>query len=106
MLTKKHKSKRMASLFEHLCCYQDGESFVESIIKGDETWVYEFTPESERNSVTWKYPHSPITHTHTQTPSAKKMATVCLDEGLLLCEFLLLKTAVNSNKYCETLEKL
>jgi hypothetical protein len=27
-------------------------------------------------------------------------------EGLLLCEFLPPKTTINSNKYCETLEKL
>jgi hypothetical protein len=32
------------------CCYQDErESFMESIITGDETWVYEFTPKSKRN---------------------------------------------------------
>jgi histone-lysine N-methyltransferase SETMAR len=35
------------------------------------------------------------------------MATVLWDcEGLLLCEFLPPKTTINSNKYCETLEKL
>jgi hypothetical protein len=46
MLIKEHKSKRMAALLENLCCYQDeGESFVESLVTGDETWVYEFTPE-------------------------------------------------------------
>jgi ribosomal protein L13 len=43
MLTKEHKSKRTAALLENLHHYQDGETFVESIIMGDETWVYEFT---------------------------------------------------------------
>jgi hypothetical protein len=61
MLIKEHKRKRMTSSLENLCYYQDGESFVDNIIRGDETWVYEFTPESKRNSVTWNYPHSPIT---------------------------------------------
>jgi hypothetical protein len=49
----------MAPSLENLCCYQDeGELFVESIIMGGEIWVYKFTPESKRNSVTWKHPHS------------------------------------------------
>jgi hypothetical protein len=31
----------MAASPESLCCYQaEGESLVESIITGDETWVY------------------------------------------------------------------
>jgi hypothetical protein len=63
MLTKEHKRKRMAASLENLCLYQDGESFVESIVRGDETetWVYKFTPESKRNSMTWKHPNSPTT---------------------------------------------
>jgi transposase len=36
MLTEEHKSKRMAASLENLCCYQDGESFMKSIITGDE----------------------------------------------------------------------
>jgi outer membrane protein assembly factor BamA len=51
--TEGHKSKRMAASLENLYRYQDeGETFVESIVTGDETWVYEFTPESIRYSVT------------------------------------------------------
>jgi hypothetical protein len=60
ILTKEHKRKRMAAPLENLCHYQEeGELFVESIIMGEETWVYEFTSESKRNSITWKHPHSP-----------------------------------------------
>jgi hypothetical protein len=45
MNTEEHKSKRMAASLENLCYQDEGESLMESIIKGDETWVYEFTPE-------------------------------------------------------------
>jgi hypothetical protein len=108
MLTEEHKSKRMAALLENLCCYQDGESFMESIVTGDETCVYEFTSESKRNSTTWKHPHSPTTIKFKIEPSAKNtMSTMFWDcEGFLLCEFLPPKTTINSNKYCETLETL
>jgi hypothetical protein len=52
----------MASLLENLCCYQDGgKSFVESIITGDETLVYRFTPESKKKLAHYKI-----------EPSAKK----------------------------------
>jgi hypothetical protein len=35
--TEEHKSKRIAASLENLCRYQDGESFVEKIVTGDET---------------------------------------------------------------------
>jgi histone-lysine N-methyltransferase SETMAR len=108
MITKEHKSRRRAALLEHLCRYQDeGESFLESIIKGDEMWVYESTPEAERNSMTWKHPHSPTTEKFKIEPSVRKtLVTLFWDcEGLLLCEFLPPKT-ISSDRYCETLKKL
>jgi hypothetical protein len=41
MLIEKHKSKQIAASLENLCRYHDeGESFMESIITGDETWVH------------------------------------------------------------------
>jgi hypothetical protein len=62
MLTNDHKTKRITALLENVCQYQDeGELFVKSIITGNVAWVYEFTPESKRNSMNWKHPHSPTT---------------------------------------------
>jgi hypothetical protein len=82
---------------------------MERIVTGDETRVYEFTPESKTNSVTWKHPNSPTTKKKFSIyPSAKEtVVTVFWDyEGLLLCEFLPPKTMISRNKYCETLQKL
>jgi hypothetical protein len=56
----------MAASLENLCRCQDGESFKESIVTGEETWVYEFTPESKRDSTTWKHPHLPTTRIEKQ----------------------------------------
>jgi hypothetical protein len=62
MLIKEHKSKRMAASLQNLYRYQDeGELFVESIVMGDGMWIYEFSPESERNSMSWKRAHLPFT---------------------------------------------
>jgi hypothetical protein len=52
MLTEEHKSKRTGASFENLCRYQDeGELYIESIVTGDETWVFKFNPESKRNTI-------------------------------------------------------
>jgi hypothetical protein len=108
MHTEEHESKRIAASLENLCHYQnEEESFMENIVTRDETWVYEFTPESKRNSITWKLPHSPTIKKFKIEPSAKKtMVTVFWDcEDLLLCEFLPPKT-INSSRYYKTLKKL
>jgi hypothetical protein len=98
------KAKRMAASLENRCRYRDeGESFVESIVTGDEMWVYELTPESKRSSMTWKHPHSPTTKKFKIEPFGKKtIVTMFWDCEGLLCEFLPPKTTINSDKYCET----
>lgn len=109
MLSENHKTNRMSASLQHLTRYQrEGDSFIESIITGDETWVYEFTPESKQQSMMWKHPDSPVHKKFKTQPSARKtMATVFWDsEGLLLCEFLEPRTTINSDRYCETLQKL
>ncbi|GFO40512.1 histone-lysine N-methyltransferase SETMAR [Plakobranchus ocellatus] len=35
--------------------------FVDNLITGDETWVHLHTPETKRDSMTWKHPSSPVT---------------------------------------------
>jgi hypothetical protein len=91
----------MAASLENLSHYQDeGESFMESIITGDKTWVYKFTPGSKRNSTTWKHPHSPTTKKLKIEPSAiKTMATVFWDcEGMNFSQQKRQSTATNTAK--------
>jgi hypothetical protein len=109
MLTEEHKSKIWLL---HL------KIFAVTKMKENHSWKaslremkHGFTnsPQSQkRTSMTWKHPHSPTTKKFKIEPPAKRtMAIVFWDcEGLLLCEFLPPKTTINSDKYCETLEKL
>jgi hypothetical protein len=102
MHIEEHKSKRRDASYENLGHYQDKEeSSVESIVSRDESWVYEFIPESKkkfhdlRNILI-----HPLKEFKIQPSEKIKMMTVFWDcEGILLCEFL-------PSKYCETLEKL
>ena len=49
MLTDDHKTKRMGSALKFLTRYaQEGDEFLDSIVTGDETWVFHHTPESKQ----------------------------------------------------------
>lgn len=51
----------MGVSIQNLIQYQlEGNSFIESIITGDETQGFEFTPETKQQSMIWKHPASPI----------------------------------------------
>jgi len=50
MLTYDHKTKRMGSVLKFLTRFaQEGDEFLDSIVNGDETWVFHHTPESKQS---------------------------------------------------------
>ena len=50
MLTDDHKTKRMGSALKFLTRYaQEGDEFLDTIVTGDETWVFHHTPESKQS---------------------------------------------------------
>jgi hypothetical protein len=49
MLTDDHKTKRMGSALKFLTRYaQKEDEFLDSLVTGDETWVFHHTPESKQ----------------------------------------------------------
>ena len=49
MLMDDHKTKRMGSALKFLMRHaQEGDEFLDSIVTGDETWVFHHTPESKQ----------------------------------------------------------
>jgi len=56
LLTDDHKTKRMGSALKFLTRYvQEGDEFLDSIVTGDETWVFHHTPESKQQSLQWRH---------------------------------------------------
>lgn len=109
MLTAEHKEKRLDCARQFLQkCKDDKEGLLDSIVTGDETWAFHFTPETKEKSKQWRHSWSPVTKKFKQTPSAGKiMATVFWDrKGVLLIEFMTPGTTINADAYCETLKKL
>jgi len=66
MLTDDHKTKRMGSALKILTRYAQEDEFLDSIVTGDETWVFHHTPESMQQSLQWR---------HTLSPRTKKFKT-------------------------------
>ena len=102
LLTEDHKKQRMA--YE-----KDGDSLLDRVVTGDETWVKHVTCETKKQSMEWGHTSSPKRPRKClQTLSARKiMATVFWDrEGVLLVDFLVRGSTINSERYCETLKKL
>jgi len=99
-----HK-KRLDQIFG--LCGQKGQIQLK-FITGDETWVHQYCPETQAQSMAWKHPRSPtIKKFKTSTSSGKLMATVFWDmHGVLLLHFSPPNETVNSAAYQATLKKL
>ena len=61
MLMDDHGTKRMDSALKFLTCYaQEGDEFLDSIVTGDETWVFHHTSESKQQSLQWRHTHDVV----------------------------------------------
>lgn len=109
MLTEDHKRQRVETSRQFLQQWADQkEEFLDSVVTGDETWVFHFTPETKQQSREWRHSTSPKPRKFKQTQSAGKvMASVFWDrKGILLIDFMPPGTTINADRYCETLKKL
>ncbi|GFN73695.1 histone-lysine N-methyltransferase SETMAR [Plakobranchus ocellatus] len=124
MLSDEHKRQRVEiSQIQLHRCQQEGDETVdvgpagdhrarnkllEHLIIGDETWLHLSTPETKRDSMTWKQPSFPVTKTFkVQQSTTKVMATVFWDSrGMILLVVLPKGESVNADRYCETLDRL
>ncbi|GFN91049.1 histone-lysine N-methyltransferase SETMAR [Plakobranchus ocellatus] len=88
--------------------FQANSNLFDNLITGDETWVHLNTPETKRDSMTWKHPSSPVTKKFkVQRSAAKMMAAVFWDaKGVILLDILPQGQCINAARYCSTLDRL
>ena len=101
--------KRLGSALKFLTRYgQEGDEFLDSIVTGDETWVFHHTPESKQQSRQWRHTHFCRTKIFKTSISVKKvMASVFRDrKGILLFDFMPPGATINAAAYCDTLTRL
>lgn len=108
-LTDELKRSRREICAELLERYRmEGDQFMNSIVTGDESWAHHYEPETKRQSMQWHHLGSPSPKKFKCSPSAGKvMMTVFWDHrGVIFIDFLPKGKTVNSDRYCDTLQKL
>ena len=50
-------TKRCQDILEN---FHSNPDFLKRVITGDETWVFEYDPDTKRQSLHWKSPQSPL----------------------------------------------
>jgi len=83
-------------------------NFLSRVINGDESWVYDYDPETKQQSTQWKAPSSPQPKKARQVCSnIKSMLIIFLDiQGTVHKEFVPPGQTVNGKFYCEVLRRL
>jgi len=105
MLIEKHKKTQMDAVLMFLMCHsEESVNLLDSIVIGDEMWVFHHTPESKQQLLEWRHTHSALKRKFkTSTSTSRVMATVFWDrKGVLLVNYMPHRTTVNAAAYCET----
>lgn len=108
-LTMEQKHIRMRLSRQHLERFKrNKKDFVRRFITMDETWIYHHDPKSKQEAKEWCEPGTSAPKRVRVQKSAKKvLASVFWDaKGILMIDYLQTGKTINSNYYCNLLEKL
>jgi len=80
LLTMEQKQLRLEIAQDMLDCAESDSNFLNTVITGDESWVYGYDPETKAQSSQWKHPLSPRPKKARQVRSnVKVMLTLFFD---------------------------
>ena len=87
---------------------QSDRNFLNNVITGDETWIFEYNPETKRQSKDWHTSASPRPKKGRMSKSKIKSILICFfdSEGIFHTEFLPQGQTANQFYYREILEGL
>lgn len=106
-LTSELKERRVDACEELLRRFNvEGDSFLDRIVTGDETWVHYHQPETKRASKEWRHSSSPKPKKiRTQRSAGKVMLTLFWDvNGVILEHYIDRGMTVNSTSYSNLLK--
>lgn len=108
VLTDDQKENRVSISRELLHRVGSEPGFLERVITGDESWVFEYDPETKRQSSEWHSPGSPRPRKARMSKSRiKSMLIVFFDsKGVVHKEFLPPGQTINAAFYLEVLKRL
>lgn len=108
LLTADHKDNRTNVCRNILQMIEEEPDFLGKVITGDETWVFQYDPETKRQSLQWKTPASPRPKKARMSKSKIKVMLITFfdQRGLVHHEFVPEGQTVNQHFYKEVLGRL
>nr|QXJ78551.1 putative DD34D transposase [Meitanaphis flavogallis] len=108
VLTDDQRSRRLETCQELWSLCESDPHFLDNVITGDESWVFEYDPETKRQSAEWHTLASPRPMKARMSKSKiKTMVIVFFDiRGLVHHEFVPHGTTINAKFYVEVLKRL
>lgn len=108
VLTNEQKVLRMEMSQENLELIEEDPTFLNNVITGDESWVFEYDPTTKRQSCEWHTPDSPRPKKARMSKSKVKTMLIAFFDirGLVHHEFVPAGTTVNAAFYVEVLKRL
>ncbi|XP_066261786.1 protein GVQW3-like [Euwallacea similis] len=107
-LSKNQKDIRKERCLDFLESIENEPNFVERVITGDESWVFEYDPETKRQSMEWHRLTSPRPKKARMSKSKIKCMLICFFDiqGIVHKEFVPEGQTVNKHFYRKVLERL
>lgn len=108
ILSQDQKDNRRDRCLDFLEQIENDPSFLERVITGDESWIFEYDPETKRQSQEWHTSASPRQKKGRMSKSKIKSMLICFfdSQGIVHKEFVPQGQTVNQHFYKEVLEKL
>ena len=105
-LTDEQKAKWMEISGDFITMCDHDQSFLQTIVTGDETWCYQFDPESKRQSMEWCSSSPRPKKSRLQKSRVKTMLIAFDSNGIIHKAFIPVGQTVNSAFYEEVLKQL
>ena len=107
-LTVQQKDNRKDICTDFIERIEQDPNFLKSIITGDESWIFEYDPETKRQSLEWHTANSPRPKKARMSKSKIKCMLICFMDSTRIIhkEFVLPGQTVNQHFYREVLERL
>ncbi|KAL4085370.1 hypothetical protein QTP88_027229 [Uroleucon formosanum] len=108
ILSQDQKDNRRDRCLDFLEQIENYPSFLERVITGDESWIFEYDPETMRQSQEWHTSASPRQKKGRMSKSKIKSMLICFfdSQGIVHKEFVPQGQTMNQKFYKEVLEKL
>jgi transposase len=106
-LTDEQKQRRLTSCQDFLQTCQDNLSFLDCILTGDESWVFQHAPETKRQNMQWTSKSSPRPKKfRSQESKIKTMLITLFDKQVVIHKGFVPEGPVHSAFYVEVIGRL